>query len=132
MFKRRFGLIKNFSVPARLHTSGALAMAGLLATSVAGYEGLTQSNVGLDAAIGSTSAVLYQKDADMMHDALRADVLMAMLIGPDGANNEKLAVRTDVQEHGSIFKQDLNNLARLSARCWTNMSARPPPSPTWP
>jgi methyl-accepting chemotaxis protein len=113
MFKRRFGLIKNFSVPARLHTSGALAMAGLLATSVAGYEGLTQSNVGLDAAIGSTSAVLYQKDADMMHDALRADVLMAMLIGPDGANNEKLAVRTDVQEHGSIFKQDLNNLDRL-------------------
>jgi methyl-accepting chemotaxis protein len=113
MVKRRFGLIKNFSIPARLHISGALALAGLVATSVAGYTGLTQSNDGLNNSIMSTSAVLYQKDADMMHDALRADVLLAMLAGPDAANNDKLAIRTDVQDHIAAFKQDINNLNHL-------------------
>jgi len=113
MLKRRFGLIKNVSVPARLHMSGALALAGLVATSTAGYIGLTQSNDGLESAITSTSAVLYQKDADMMHDALRADVLLALMTGPDGANKDKLTVRTDVQEHIAIFQLDINNLERL-------------------
>ncbi len=113
MLKRRFGLIKNVSVPARLHMSGAFALAGLVATSTAGYIGLTQSNDGLESAITSTSAVLYQKDADMMHDALRADVLLALMTGPDGADKDKLTVRTDVQEHIAIFQLDINNLERL-------------------
>ena len=114
MFKRRFGLIKNFSVPARLHASGMLAIAGLIATASAGYIGLTQSNIALDGAINSASAVLYQKDADMMHDALRADVLLAVMTGPAGAQNDKLAVRSDVQEHIAIFQKDINNLERLN------------------
>ena len=113
MGKWRFGLFKSFSVPARLYSSGALALAGLIATSTAGYVGLTQSSTGLESAIMSTSAVLYQKDAEMVHDALRADVLLAMITGPDGAGSAKLAVRSALQEHITAFKQDINNLDRL-------------------
>ena len=113
MMKKRFGLIKNFSVPARLHTSGALALLGLIVTCYAGYTGLTQSNDSLARSIMTTSAVLNQKDADMKHDGLYGDVMSAMLIGPDGPSDKKQDVRTRSQEHIASFKTDMQNLNAL-------------------
>ena len=113
MFKRRFTLIKNFSIPARLHTAGILALTGLLVTGGAGYIGLTQGNDGLTASITATSAVLNQKQADMMHDALRADVLYALQTGPDGSEQLRGEIQTDVAAHIDNFSSSIANLMAL-------------------
>ena len=106
MFKRRFSLIKNFSIPARLHTAGALALIGVAATCFAGYTGLQSSNAGLAAAINATSAVLHVKQADMMHDALRADVLYALQTGPAGGRDQHAEIIADVDAHVTEFKDN--------------------------
>ena len=113
MFKRRFTLIKNFSIPARLHTAGILALTGLLVTGGAGYIGLTQGNDGLTASITATSAVLNQKQADMLHDALRADVLYALQTGPDGSEQLRGEIQTDVAAHIDNFSSSIANLMAL-------------------
>jgi methyl-accepting chemotaxis protein len=109
----RFALIKNFSVPARLYSAGALALVGLLATGGAGYLGLQQSNQGLEASIIATSAVLNQKHADMMHDALRADVLMALQTGPFGQPELQQEIRGDLADHQADFTTSIANLRAL-------------------
>ena len=113
MFKRRFAIIKTFSIPARLHTAGALALTGLLVTGGAGYIGLTQSNDGLTASITATSAVLNVKQADMMHDALRADVLFALMTGPAGTAQMRGEIQADVAAHSAEFVTSIDNLKSL-------------------
>ena len=111
--RRRFTLIKNLSIPARLHTAGALALAGLLVTGGAGYIGLTQSNEGLMASGVATSAVLYQKHADMMHDALRADVLYALRAGPDAPAQKRTEIQDDLAAHAQDFTDSIDSLRAL-------------------
>ena len=113
MIKRRIGPIKNFSIPARLHTAGLLALSGVIVTCLAGYVGLTRSNAGLEASITATSAVLNQKQADMMHDALRADVLYALATGPDGGQNLRTAIAADVDAHIAEFQASFAKLNAL-------------------
>lgn len=110
---RRFAFLKNFSVKARLFGAGALALAGLLVTGGAGYVGLTQSNAGLDASITATSAVLNQKHADMMHDALRADVLYALRAGPAAPAALRAEIEADLQTHVAEFVDSMANLRAL-------------------
>ena len=110
---RRFALIKNFSIQARLHAAGILALIGLLVTGGTGYLGLTQSNDGLTASITATSAVLNQKHADMMHDALRAEVLYALWVGPDGTAQIKAEIRDDLATHTAEFDTSIDNLLGL-------------------
>lgn len=54
-----------------------------------------------------TSAQTNHLVGDMMHDALRADVLNALLTGPDGSEAERQAIRADVAEHAALFKEKL-------------------------
>jgi methyl-accepting chemotaxis protein len=113
MFKRRFTLIKNFSITARLHSAGVLALIGVGITAYAGFTGLQSSNAGLKSSIMATTAVLNQKHADMMHDALRADVLYAMQVGPSGSIDERQAISDDLAEHLSEFEESIATLNGL-------------------
>lgn len=113
MVRWRFGLIKTFSIPARLYFAAGLALCGLIVTCAAGYIGLTQSNLGLTASITATSAVLNQKQADMMHDALRADVLLALLVAADGTPEKKAEIAQDIQDHTAEFNASIQNLLAL-------------------
>ncbi|MBP2307849.1 HAMP domain-containing protein [Azospirillum melinis] len=53
-------------------------------------------------------ALSNHQAGDMMHDALRADVLAALLTGPDGAEAERDEVRKDLKEHADTFREALN------------------------
>lgn len=111
--KRRFGLIKNFSIVARLRVSALLALVAVIVTCTTGYIGLTQSNVGIERATISTQAILYQRQADMMHDALRADVLYAIQIGTAGSTETKKAINEDVGAHITEFREAIAALDAL-------------------
>ncbi|MFP5517020.1 MAG: methyl-accepting chemotaxis protein [Alphaproteobacteria bacterium] len=51
---------------------------------------------------------------DMMHDALRADVLSALLAGSAAGAAEKEEIRRDLSEHADTFRDALNANRRLS------------------
>lgn len=78
-------------------------------------------------------------EADMMHDALRGDVLKAMLLGADGqfatdeAARQKLTaqadeVRAELQEHAKTFREALhaNEQLQLAASLQTAMTELKP------
>ncbi|MEB2518541.1 methyl-accepting chemotaxis protein [Pseudomonas sp. YuFO20] len=52
-------------------------------------------------------------EADMMHDALRADVLSAMLVGLGKSTSSQAEVRTSIEEHAAHFRQVLGDNLKL-------------------
>ncbi|MBY6262998.1 hypothetical protein EI613_13920 [Azospirillum sp. 412522] len=62
-------------------------------------------------------ALSNHQTGDMMHDALRADVLAALLAGPEAAATEREEVRQGLKEHADTFREamDANRRLALSA-----------------
>ncbi|MGE8069186.1 MCP four helix bundle domain-containing protein, partial [Pseudomonas sp. NPDC089569] len=59
------------------------------------------------------SALRNHLEADMMHDALRADVLAAMLVGLGKSTASKAEVRSSIEEHTGHFRQMLADNLKL-------------------
>ncbi|MBX9755066.1 MAG: methyl-accepting chemotaxis protein, partial [Pseudomonadaceae bacterium] len=55
------------------------------------------------------TALRNHLDADMMHDALRADVLSALLVGLGKSSSSSDEVRSSIQEHAARFRQTLGD-----------------------
>ncbi|MBL8710646.1 MAG: HAMP domain-containing protein [Rhodospirillaceae bacterium] len=103
----------SLSLRARLIAAGIAAVIAVLITAAFGLFGMVRSNEGLHASITSTSAILDQKHADMMHDALRGDVLFAMVTGPYGDPADQEAIRADLADHVADFEQSIASLQSL-------------------
>src|ERR1700741_2902166 len=58
----------------------------------------------------SGSALRAQMEADMMHDALRADVLAALLAGATQAADKRKGIEADLSEHVQNFRDALARL----------------------
>jgi methyl-accepting chemotaxis protein len=107
-------LMKNkMSLRSRLLIASVAAVIGLALTAGLGLFGMMRSNAGLDVSITSTSAVLNQKQADMMHDALRGDVLFALVTGPYGAPEDQETIKTDLTDHVTSFEESIAKLQAL-------------------
>ncbi len=94
----------------------ALGLAGaLFAGGVGGIATLAASRLSesLDAAIAAGSALRASQDADMMHDAVRSDVLMAMLGAHEGDAARVAEARKDLQEHAANFRKALDEIQGL-------------------
>ncbi|MBP8248145.1 MAG: HAMP domain-containing protein [Phenylobacterium sp.] len=61
----------------------------------------------LSATSRAASALRKHMEADMMHDALRADVLSAILASDPTAGVDMAAVKTDLAEHTKLFQDSL-------------------------
>ena len=59
------------------------------------------------------TALRNHLDADMMHDALRADVLSALLVGLGKSSSSSDEVRSSIQEHAERFRQTLSDNQQL-------------------
>ena len=72
-----------------------------------------------------TKAIREQMGADMMHDALRADVLAALHAGAKKSTQDLQAAASDVEQHGTQFTAALNQLERaeLDAAIASNVTA---------
>ena len=104
---------RQMSLRTRLLFAGIAAVFAILVTAGVALYGMTRSNAGLDISITSTSAVLNQKQADMMHDALRGDVLFALVTGPDGPKEDQEAIKTDLADHVASFEESITRLQAL-------------------
>ncbi|MGY2367173.1 methyl-accepting chemotaxis protein, partial [Pseudomonas azotoformans] len=61
----------------------------------------------------SMTVLRNHMEADMMHDALRADVLSAMLVGLGKSTSSKAEVNSSLQEHAEHFRQVLADNLKL-------------------
>jgi methyl-accepting chemotaxis protein len=84
-----------------------LSVTGLLlavAVGSAGYWGISQTSAGINQILLSSTAMSHHQDADMMHDALRGDVLLALSVQTDA---ERDAATADLEQDAKQFREDL-------------------------
>ncbi|MCX9156968.1 methyl-accepting chemotaxis protein [Niveibacterium sp. 24ML] len=95
-----------------------LAVAGIIAVLVSGLIaqfGTRQLAGGIDALMATQQQVLRQADVDMMHDAVRGDVLSARLLAA-GGGGDKAQVQQDFAEHAKRLRDNFErNRSELSA-----------------
>jgi methyl-accepting chemotaxis protein len=101
------------TIRARLLIVPAAAVIAVIVTALICLYGLAAGNRALVAATTATSAVLHFKQADMMHDALRGDVLTALLVGPTGSAADRAATASDVAQHADEFEAEIAQLQTL-------------------
>ncbi len=106
-------MLANLTIKKKLTLAAVFAVAIIIAASATGIFGMVGSNRGLTEVTEVTTGVRQQMQADMMHDALRADVLMALRVGSKGSAEDQKAVLDDLIEHSDEFKTALAELKKL-------------------
>ncbi|MEZ4236192.1 MAG: methyl-accepting chemotaxis protein [Myxococcota bacterium] len=104
------GILGRVSVATRLYGMVGLFLVACAMIGAATYVSRTIVRSGLDhmQRVGAVSSA--QRDADMMHDALRADVLSA-IVASDA--EERRAARADVDEHAARFATRIEEMVTL-------------------
>ena len=92
------------TVRTRLTSIGLLSLFMILVANFTGFIGIEEVRQALNVATTSSLLMRNHLESDMMHDALRADVLAAILAMND---EEKSASQKDVREHAENFKKKL-------------------------
>ncbi len=90
---------------AALVTAGALTLAVFAALTVSALHG---SGERTDVLLATTRATASALEADMMHDAVRGDVLQALLTGTGG---QYTGAVTDLRDHTATFRAVLAAVA---------------------
>jgi methyl-accepting chemotaxis protein len=90
--------------------AGVACMLALAGVGLATIGTLVNGN---DSLATSGAAVRAQMQADMVHDALRGDVLAALLAGASQAADKRKGIQDDLDEHVNTFKESLTQLAEL-------------------
>jgi methyl-accepting chemotaxis protein len=95
-------------VKLKTHLLAYGLIGAVLATAVGaiGLVGTQRQARALDEVLAATAAVHKSMDGDMMHDAIRADVLGAMLAQAQGDQARVEIARRDLTQHGERFKAD--------------------------
>ena len=99
------------SLRARLRTIALIGAVGILAVAVSGQVALRVAKAATADQGDNNVAQRYQMDSDMMHDAMRADVLEAMLMGQRGDSSGVSAARDALREHSTRFVTSLDSAA---------------------
>jgi methyl-accepting chemotaxis protein len=100
----------NLTIQSRLITFSLLA---LLFTSIAGGTGYWATILQDDATeeiLLNSSAIKSQLRADMMHDALRGDVLAALIAGSKKDQKDQAEIKKEAQEHKDRFVESMQSL----------------------
>ncbi|UXY15018.1 methyl-accepting chemotaxis protein [Chitiniphilus purpureus] len=109
----------SLTIRSRVIAFGCLATLLLLLLGLIGLISIRALNEGIEAGMISVSAVRNQGDADMMHDAIRADVLSAAHLRVEGATPQQFdEVVGELAEHIAKLRQDVadNEALPLSAQ----------------
>lgn len=93
-----------------------MTLLSMLMLSFVGLFNVDQLNTGISSIANTGQAVRRQMDADMMHDAIRSDVLGLTLAKRDEQTDRIKEIQEELNEHIARFKQNIseNSLANLS------------------
>ena len=101
------------SIKLRLVLLIATSLLTALIVSLVSYVGNQRMASAVSDNAVSMSALRNHMEADMMHDALRADVYSAMLVGLGKSNGTADEVRRSVEEHAAHFRDVLGENLKL-------------------
>ncbi|MEW6354466.1 MAG: methyl-accepting chemotaxis protein, partial [Pseudomonadota bacterium] len=97
----------SFTIKQKLFGYGFLGLmfCGVIAAS--GYWGSARLSSALHDVVVTSSALRNHMEADMMHDALRADVLSALKAGQEDAEKERQDIMSGLAEHAAVFRGNI-------------------------
>ncbi|NQD35495.1 methyl-accepting chemotaxis protein [Permianibacter sp. IMCC34836] len=99
------------NIRQKMLACGALSVFSAALLGGIGFYGQTELATAMQDNEISITALRNHLDGDMMHDALRADVLAALLTGGDASAAAQ--VRQDLKDHSERFQQTLEENAKL-------------------
>ena len=103
----------TMTIKLRLVLLIATGLLTALIMSLAGYLGNTRMADAVQDNDVSMTVLRNHMEADMMHDALRADVLSAMLVGLGKSTSTPAEVNSSIKEHAEHFREVLTDNLKL-------------------
>ncbi len=103
----------TMTIKLRLVLLIATGLLTALIMSLAGYLGNTRMADAVQDNDVSMTVLRNHMEADMMHDALRADVLSAMLVGLGKSTSTAAEVNSSIKEHAEHFREVLADNLKL-------------------
>ena len=120
----------NIALSVRKRLIGFAAASLIFVTIIAGtaFWVLSQLTAAMSDIVLTSTALRTEMQADMMHDALRADVFAALHAGRSGDETGKRAVMTDIGDHAKSLKDsfDKNLSLPLDPKIIHNLSKTKP------
>jgi len=104
----------NLTIRHKMLVFSLLGLVFVLAVGGIGYAAVVRLADAAHGITATSSALKSQMEADMMHDALRADVLHALLAGSRKASAEQASVQADLDEHVKQFRASMEALRAMS------------------
>ena len=97
-------MLENLDIRKKLAGFAGVCISISITIAVIGYWGLTALTTQLNESTLIASALRNHLEADMMHDALRGDVLFGLRAGQDATAEERAAVEAALNEHVEWFR----------------------------
>ncbi|MDU8572915.1 methyl-accepting chemotaxis protein [Pseudomonas syringae] len=101
------------SIKLRLFLLIGTSVLTVMIISLVNYLGNTRMEAAMLDSEVSMAALGNHLEADMMHDALRADVLSAMLFGLGKSNSTRDEVQASLKEHAALFRKVVGDNLQL-------------------
>ena len=98
-------MLKSMSIRQKFIAFGGLVAVIALTIGAIGYWGINRQTRELEGVVVTSLALRNHMEGDMMHDALRADVLAALHAAAIGKTDEFAAVSADVADHAQNFRE---------------------------
>jgi methyl-accepting chemotaxis protein len=111
--RKVFEMLNTLSIRHKFYGFGGLMAAVALTIGAIGYWGISRQSTALKDVATSYLALRNHMEGDMMHDALRGDVLSALRAARNGSKDEFTQIRADVAEHAKIFRDQVAANAAL-------------------
>ena len=103
-------MLTRFTIRQRMLGWNAAAIAFVVLVGAIGELAIGQLDGAMDAVTANGAAIKQQMGADQAHDALRADVLAALLAGEGDDGSARAAARRDATEHTALFRKLMGEL----------------------
>lgn len=104
-------LLQNASIRVRLLLLGSATVTLTAGLGLFSFLAMGQINTASKQLVVAGQAIRNHMEADMMHDAVRADVLSVLSAQ---STEQRTAVRNDLNEHLSIFREAMARNAKLT------------------
>lgn len=98
------------SISKKLLIFNLTALALVAVVGIAGFIAIQKLDASMDFISESGSTLKTQLEADQAHDALRADILAALLLTADSTQEERRGVEKDIADHIALFNTSLKEL----------------------
>ena len=106
--------MKSITIKLRLLASNVVAMTFVVLIGAIGYLGVSELDAAMDSITDNGSAIKDQMGADQVHDALRADVLAALLAGTSEDAAERDGIKRDTAIHIALFRKLMASLDKTT------------------